>query len=81
VQIWNHPPHDLDCSLDRAALLTQEGSSAIFDTSSVLRRFRLSPILDSTDLMKTNLDRCAPSGEGFAPNIFPFWKVLVCDRA
>jgi len=25
-RLWNHPPHDLDCCLDRAALLTQEGS-------------------------------------------------------
>jgi hypothetical protein len=36
VNLWNHPPHDLDCCLDRAALLTQEGHSAGFNTSSVL---------------------------------------------
>jgi len=35
VRLWNHPPHDLDCCLDRAALLTQEGGSANFDTSSL----------------------------------------------
>jgi hypothetical protein len=27
-RLWNHPPHDLDCCLDRAALLTQEGGFA-----------------------------------------------------
>ena len=37
VRLRNHPPHDLDCCLDRAALLTQEGSSANFDTSTVLQ--------------------------------------------
>ena len=30
MRLWNHPPHDLDCCLDRAALLTQEGSSTSF---------------------------------------------------
>ena len=29
MRLWNHPPHDLDCCLDRAALLTQEGISLI----------------------------------------------------
>src|SRR4051812_3732887 len=38
VQLWNHPQHDLDCCLDRAALLTQEGSSADMDT--LQRSFR-----------------------------------------
>src|SRR5213075_1835822 len=32
MRLRNHPPHDLDCCLDRAALLTQEGSSAGFST-------------------------------------------------
>jgi len=25
VRLWNHPSHDLDCCLDRAALLTRGG--------------------------------------------------------
>jgi hypothetical protein len=50
VRLWNHPPHDLDCCLDRAALLTQEGSSANFDTSNVLQCLRLARIFGSTDL-------------------------------
>jgi hypothetical protein len=43
VQFWNHPSHDLDCCLDRAALLTQEGNPANFDTFSVLQCLRLVP--------------------------------------
>jgi len=35
--ILNEYAHDLDCCLDRAALLTQEGNSANFHTSSVLQ--------------------------------------------
>ena len=31
ANLWNHPPHDLDYCLDRAALLTQEGHSANLD--------------------------------------------------
>ena len=53
VRLWNRPPHDLDCCLDRAALLTQEGSSAGLDTSQFLR---LTRIPGSTDLVKTSLD-------------------------
>jgi len=40
MRLWNHPPHDLDCRLDRAGLLTQEGKSAGFDNSSVPQRVR-----------------------------------------
>jgi hypothetical protein len=62
ARLRNHPPHDLDCCLDRAALLTQEGNSAYFDTSSVLQCRRLAPILRSTDLAKANVDSCAWPG-------------------
>jgi hypothetical protein len=66
ARLRNHPPHDLDCCLDRAALLSQEGNSAHFDTSSVLQCRRLAPILRSTDLAKANLDRCAWPGGAIA---------------
>jgi hypothetical protein len=38
VRLWNHPPHDLDCCLDRAALLTQEGCFQQTSTRKFLRR-------------------------------------------
>jgi len=48
----------------RSRLLTQEGSSAGLDASGVPQCLRLTPILGSTNLEKTNLDRYA-LGEGF----------------
>jgi len=39
MRLWNHPPHDLDCCLDRAALLTQEGN-----TARVLKCLNLTPV-------------------------------------
>ena len=53
------PPHDLDCCLARAALLTQEGSSAAFNTSGVRQCLKLTPILGYANLAKTNSDNCA----------------------
>src|SRR6185369_17059892 len=62
VRLWNHPPHDLDCCLDRAALLTQEGSPAGINTPSILQCLKLMPILGSTNLAKANLDSCSWPG-------------------
>ena len=60
----NHPSHDLDCCLDRAALLTQEGSPAGINTPSILQCLKLMPILGSTNLAKPNLDSCSWEGGG-----------------
>jgi len=38
VRLWNHPPHDLDSCLDRAALLTQEGRLAGFGNFRVTQQ-------------------------------------------
>jgi hypothetical protein len=55
------------------ALLTQEGNSAYFDTSSVLQCLRFAPILRSKDLAKANLDRCAWPGGVAAAKPQPGW--------
>src|SRR6185436_17472558 len=62
LRLWNHPPHDLDCCLDRAALLTQEGGSPTGDTPRVLQVLKPAPHQCSIDLAKPNLNSCTWPG-------------------